>query len=557
MSACALLIACSGCMAGPNYQSPIPQLPSDWQSTPKSGHALEIENIVQTVNLGRGVVAHDYAYSLSSTQCPWWEVFLDEDLRCLIGMQRARSPRLHELRAAIDQAWHNRWNSKLGFFPEITGATGYESFLSNSEPAGTRLHSNLLSASVDWELDLFGGRQREVEAADRNVEAQVETYRNGMVFLASEIGLFYTDYRVAEARIQLQLDNIELYEQVVRVTREKLEFGGVAQVDLDEAEARLSREVAALPNLEGIRDEAKIELARVVGVYSEELDPLLTPNQAIPSPGRQIIVPSPSDVLPLRPDIRRQERQIGRQVALVAKEVADLYPTLNFSYTWNGGDLALPILNPSTLGFLIQNARRLVDFERERASIKAAEAQLQRELHNYQLGLVTASSEIENAIVDLQIAGKRLASLELALAKNKQAFDRVYDAYLSSLVDVRDIIRIQGDLLATQTEYIFAQNLLAKGTVRLYKAVGGIDVPAIPARMLESPYQVADASQGNPFLSRVLSLGRDTQETLQTNRVKARIGRQPWYHVGEDGVLRNGVPNENPFLNRMWNLPAR
>ncbi|MEM8733823.1 MAG: TolC family protein, partial [Planctomycetota bacterium] len=326
MSACALLIACSGCMAGPNYQSPIPQLPSDWQSTPKSEHALEIENIVQTVNLGRGIVAHDYAYSLSSTQCPWWNEFLDEDLRCLIGMQRARNPRLHELRGAIDQAWHNRWNAKLGFFPAISASSGYQSSLSSSEPAGTRLHNNLLNASVNWELDLFGERQREVEAADRNVEVQVETYRNGMVFLASEIGLFYTDYRVAEARIHIQLDNIALYERVVQVTREKLEFGGVAQVDLDEAEARLSREVAALPNLEGIRDEAKIELARVVGVYSEELDPLLTPNQAIPSPGRQIAVPSPSDVLPLRPDIRRQERRIGQQVALVAKEVADLYP---------------------------------------------------------------------------------------------------------------------------------------------------------------------------------------------------------------------------------------
>ncbi|MEM8735478.1 MAG: hypothetical protein AAGG44_14690, partial [Planctomycetota bacterium] len=87
-------------------------------------------------------------------------------------------------------------------------------------------------------------------------------------------------------------------------------------------------------------------------------------------------------------------------------------------------------------------------------------------------------------------------------------------------------------------------------------AIGGVDVPAIPARMLESPYHVADTSQGNPFLSRILSLGRDAGETLQTNRTRARIGRQPWYHIDEHGVLRNGVPNENPFLNRMWNLPT-
>lgn len=563
--ACAVLAAFSGCMVGPNYKAPSARVPSHWQNlqstSPLNGDDLavddpiaEVDNIIKTISLGYDVCDQQYVYTLTGQQCPWWQEFLDEDLKCLIGMQRARSPRLHELRASVDQAWHQRWVLKRGFFPHFENEARYQTAIPSSSDDG-RVHNNILRAEMGWELDLFGGRQRAVEVLHRNLEAQVETYRNGMVFLAAEIGLFYTDLRVAEARIELQKENIEFYEEVVQLTEEKLALGGIAEIDLDESRARLERERAALPDLERARDAAKVELARVVGVYSEELDPLITPKQEIPAPGTEITVPTPADVLPLRPDIRRLERKVAAQVGRVAFEFAEqLYPKFSFNYVWDGSDMVIPILNRHGIGLVANNAKRLIATEIERTKIREEEAILQRELHNYQLGLVTASSEIESAIIDLRIAQKKLRALEKALASNQTAFDRVYDAYRSGLLDVRDIIRIRADLFFTQTELIFARNLMAKGTVRLYKALGGVDIPAVPPKMIKSEYDVTDVSDNNRFLSRLFSLNRDTDDTLRTSRVRARMGQEPWYHVTEDGVLRNGVPNENPFLNRMWNL---
>lgn len=552
-------------MVGPNYQAPAPRVPTQWQSLQNDLNAhpfdststdaiAEVDEILQTISLGHNVCDHPYAYSLGSEQCPWWEEFLDEDLRCLIGMQRARSPRLHELRAAIDQSWHQRWVLKQGMFPNFEIQAGYQTALPSADNDG-RLHNNVLRADLSWELDVFGAQQRAVEAAHRTIEAQVETYRNGLVFLASEIGLFYTDYRVAEARIELQQQNIAFYEEVVQLTREKLQLGGIAAIDLDEAQARLQRERAVLPDLQLNRDSAKVELARVVGVYSEEIEPLLSPNRPIPAPGPQITIPVPAEVLPMRPDVRRMERRVAAQVARVAFQVADqLYPKISFSYIWKGSDLVDTILNPHGVGLYLRNAKRLIATGMERSRIREEQAALQRELHQYQLSLVTASSEIESAVVDLRIAHKKRQALESALASNQAAFERVYDAYRSGLVDVRDIIRIRADLLLTQTEMIFAENLMAKGTVRLYKALGGIDVPPVPAFMIESEYDVTEITDNNRFLSRLFSLNRDTDDTLRTDRFRARMGHEPWYHIGEDGALRNGVPNENPFLNRMWNL---
>ncbi|MEM7478139.1 MAG: hypothetical protein AAF483_24395, partial [Planctomycetota bacterium] len=81
-----------------------------------------------------------------------------------------------------------------------------------------------------------------------------------------------------------------------------------------------------------------------------------------------------------------------------------------------------------------------------------------------------------------------------------------------------------------------------------------VDVPAVPAKMISSEYQVKDIKREHPFLSRFFSLNRDLEETLRSSRVEARVGHQPWYHLTPEGVLKNGVPNENPFLNRMWNF---
>lgn len=541
-------------MVGPNYVTPNPQTPGEWQGTQKSDFDLEVENIVRTVNLGRDVVAHDYAYSLTNDQCPWWEHFLDEDLHCLIGMQRARSPELHELRAAVDQAWHARWVTKQGFFPSLTTSLGYESGIPENGNSSARLHENLIRSEMTWEIDLFGRRQREVEAAHRDLEAEVETYRNAMVFLAAEIGLFYTDYRAAEQQLNLQIQNIAFYQEVVRLTQEKLALGGVAQIDLDEAQARLTREQASIPDLERARDAARVELARVVGVYSEELNPILTPNQRMPAPGPEVVVPAPHEVLPLRPDIRKLERNLAGQTARVASRIADLYPTISFNYLWNGGDLIVPVLSRTVVGLLAENTRRLLDAGFERAQIREAEALLQRELHRYQLGLVVAASEVENAVIDLQIGERKLNALSKALQANENAAQRVYDGYRSGLVDVRDIIRIRADLFLVQNEMVRAQDLLAKGTIRLYKALGGIDVPEVPARMIQSDYDVTEVRDNSPTLSMLLSLGRDTDRTLRPSRAKARLGQQPWYHVTPDGTLQNGVPNENPFLNRMWNI---
>lgn len=541
LTLCALVIACQGCMIGPTYTPVTADVPESWH---KIGNVSNTEpRSYQTVLDSQVEVHCEYEGSqISSQECPWWEVFLDEDMQRLTEVMLERSPTLHETRARVDQAWQQRWVIRNGFYPHFEFQTGHAQQVLNPNVASNRRDfANTLRADMGWELDVFGGRRRESEAADRNIESQVESWRLGVVFLTGEIGLYYTDYRVAEARVRLQRDNVAFYEEITNFVSDKLELGGAPKIDLDEAKARLIRERAALPELERLRESALVSLANAVGIYSESLEPLVSPNRPIPAPNPTIVLPSPARVLMARPDVRRQERKVAGQVAQIGVAWSDFYPRIKPSYAYNAANNPTDFIRHAfVLSGLI--SKRIVNPKSEIARVKEQEIGLQRELHTFQQSLITAAAEVEGAIVDVNRANEEIVAQELAVSSNQEAFQAVYDAYREGLVDVRDIIRIRNDLITSQTELIFAQNLLAKATVRLYKAVGGIDVPHVPASMTNSTYQVADSNRASTFLSRIFSLNRDTDGTLHIDRREEMERTKAWYHISPDG-LRPGPGN--------------
>src|SRR4029078_5195931 len=54
-----------------------------------------------------------------------------------------------------------------------------------------------------WEIDVFGGLRRELEAASADVEANREGLRDALVTLTSEVALTYVEVRSLQARIEI------------------------------------------------------------------------------------------------------------------------------------------------------------------------------------------------------------------------------------------------------------------------------------------------------------------------------------------------------------------
>src|SRR5208282_3859421 len=82
---------------------------------------------------------------------------------------------------------------------------------SNSSSGAHDTNSDLWLAGLDakWELDVFGGERRQVEAAKAEEQAAAEDRRDVMVSLVAEVALDYLELRGSQQRLAIATDNLK------------------------------------------------------------------------------------------------------------------------------------------------------------------------------------------------------------------------------------------------------------------------------------------------------------------------------------------------------------
>jgi outer membrane protein, multidrug efflux system len=189
-----LLLLCAGCSVGPNYRRPDLAAPTDWREAQQSGIKP------QSADLTR-----------------WWAAFNDPALNSLVERAvqsnldlRIAEGRIREARAVRAVTAAGEWPtldasgsymrnriSKNALSLPFSGGGGISAF------PGIELDQNLYKAGFDasWEIDVFGGVRRGVEAADANIEAAVENRRDALVTLLGDVAKNYIDLRGFQRRL--------------------------------------------------------------------------------------------------------------------------------------------------------------------------------------------------------------------------------------------------------------------------------------------------------------------------------------------------------------------
>ena len=116
---------------------------------------------------------------------------------------------LKNARARVREARALRGINRARLFPVID-ATGSATKSRSSENSGDGTESELYSAGFDagWELDVFGGVRRSVEAAEADLEASWENLHDVLVSLLAEVALNYMEVRTFQARFAVAEANI-------------------------------------------------------------------------------------------------------------------------------------------------------------------------------------------------------------------------------------------------------------------------------------------------------------------------------------------------------------
>ncbi len=472
----ALLPLMAACSVGPDYEPPdltVETIPDQWRTT------VETEMAADTTDLEM-----------------WWLAFHDSLLTDLIRRAEFGNLDLEAAVGRVAEARAIRGAATGQYWPDIVlgGAYNYQKLSENgltgaasgTPPEGGDGGGNpLLEDPVDswvfgldlsWEIDLFGRIRRTVEAADAQLEASVEDYRDVLVTLYAEVGSAYVDARTFQTRLDFARQNVESQRHSLGLTRDRFNAGLTSALDVAQAEQNLAQTESTIPVLEIGLEAALNRLAVLLGEAPGELHDELIAYAGLPSPDDKVAYGIPADLLRRRPDIRQAERLLASRTARIGIATADLYPTLSL-----GGSVGLEALDFEDLGdggslfwsIVPQISWPIFTGGKIRNQIRAEEARTAQALANYEQTVLLALEEVQNALVAYGQEKVRRDRLLEAVQASQRAVDLVETQYVSGLTNFQNFLDAQRSLFRQQDELAESAGQVVNNLITLNRALGG------------------------------------------------------------------------------------
>ena len=450
----ALTLLIASCSVGPDYKQP--QVYSD-------------EAINESIGLKNNpelIIDHQ-----------WYKTFGDEQLNKLVEDGLKSNP---DVKSAIEKMQQSRLKLQIAradFGPMINAKGEYSDAKTFQTPEiKTKNDYFMTGFDATWEIDIWGKNRRQTESAKAFLQATQNNYNNMKISLRAEITKTYVNYRLNEKLLQTVRENYRLQSEILQIVEAKYKAGLADDLALEQAKsAKLSSQVQ-IPDYEIALKAAQNSLSTLTSKLSDQLQ-LSDSNllEHIPQITTEGLTQLPADVIRSRPDVQYYERILASQNALIGAEIAELFPNLSLSglFGWQnntlapifankyevysmGGNLALPILNWGKL----------------RNNIKLQESAAREAYNDYQKALLSATSDVSNAIKNLREQQIKLNSADANRRTNNKILDLSMLKYQNGLTDFTDVLYAQENKLSTDKEYYQTLANLYTGIVGFYKAIG-------------------------------------------------------------------------------------
>ncbi|MCK9994791.1 MAG: efflux transporter outer membrane subunit [Candidatus Krumholzibacteria bacterium] len=460
---CGMLLLLAGCAVGPDYEIPeLETVPDAWQNA----------------------AAADVADS-SSILKEWWTAFGDTLLDTL--MVRAQVANLDAAQAIgrIREARAYHQIAGGDYYPQI-GLDGSwtRTEIGENTPlgpiagigGGNPSNNWEFGLGASWEIDVFGRIRRTREATGARVQASIEDYRDVMVSLQAEVAVTYVDVRTTQLRLIFAQDNVDSQRETMDIVTAREDAGLVPLLDVTRARSNLANTEAAIPLLEMGLEVSLNRMAILLGQAPGSVDSLLVSYMEPPQPDLDMTMSLPAELLRRRPDVRRSERELAAQTAMIGVATADLYPSFSLS-----GIMTLQASEFGDLGksghfgwSLVPGLKwDLFSGGKIRGKIKAEEAKTEQLLAGYEKTVLNALAEVENTLVALKQEDIRRGLLQIAVDSSQQSVELVHTQYVEGLTDFQSYLDAQRVLFEQQDSYASSRGQVFANIVNLNRALGG------------------------------------------------------------------------------------
>jgi NodT family efflux transporter outer membrane factor (OMF) lipoprotein len=410
---------------------------------------------------------------------PWWRLYNDERLTRYVQQAFAANTDLRIAEANLERTHALFAEAKTA--KEINGAANFdtsyvqqsaEAYLSHTKPPDHQIYNT--GISLNYDLDLFGGIRRGIEAAAADDQAAIAAHDLVRINVAADTTRAYADICNAGNELKSARRTLGVQKKTIELTRTLVAHGRAASFDIDRQEGLYEQLKARIPLLNARQLNAAYRLTTLIGQPPESYDRTLL---ACAEP-LQLASPLPvgngRDLLRRRPDVRAAERRLAASTARIGVATAELYPDIKLtaSIGSQGGvsDVLSPLTNRFGVGPTINwNVNRNV----ARSRIAAAKAQTKADLAAFDRTVLVALRETETALTNYAYDLDRLNNLKRA--RNRAAVvDRdARKLWRGGNIDALATLDADRSLAAAEQAYAEAKTRLNVDQIAIFLALGG------------------------------------------------------------------------------------
>lgn len=402
-------------------------------------------------------------------QLPWRDVFTDPNLQAIIEKALTNNPDLLNAALNIDIAEQQLGAAKLAFLPSLALAPQGTITHFGSHVEATKSYTLPLASS--WEIDLFGNLRNAKKAAQMAM-IQMQDYKVAVQtkLICNVANLYYT-LLMLDRQNKIVTDMATLTKSTWDMMQLQMDYGRARSTSVQSAQSAYYGVQARATDIKKQTREVENSLSLLMGEPVHGIARGTLDNQKLPSNFSGGIG---VEILSNRADVHANEMALAKCFYNVNQARARFYPSLSITASggWSNGN---GMVNPAKLLFnAIGKLTQPIFMQGKlRAGLRVAEDQYKIAYNKWQNSVLTAGSEVSNALVAYNAAEEKdvlyTKQIEI-LKKNVEQTQMLYNQSSSSYLEV---ITAQQNLLNAEISQVQDQFSKLQAIVNLYYALGG------------------------------------------------------------------------------------
>lgn len=440
-----LSLTLSACSLAPQFARPTMDMPQGWN--------------------GAAGVAGDRA---TPADTPFWKELGSAELDALIDTALAQNL---DLEAALHRVEEARALAKVAaapLYPQVN-ASGSASRTYQQSPQSQVTNAAQASASISWEVDLWGKNRNAAKAGNYRADASVFDREALRLVVTADVTNLYTQLLGLNDRIAIAVNNLKNAQEVLRIIEARFKEGAVSGLEVSQQRVEVNTLQSALAALNEQRTTTLNALAVLLGRAPQNFAAPKTEFASLNVP--EVDLTPPAELLTARPDIQSAEAGLRAANADIGVARAAFFPSLTLSADtaiaagFGNPAAAVSSLAANILAPIFSGGRLTGNLQNVTARQKELAAQ-------YRKTVLTAFQEVEDALAALKSNDEQAEVAERSVAESQNAYNIAKARLDNGAIDYVTFLVTQRSLYQAQDTQIVVDEARIAAFVQLRKALG-------------------------------------------------------------------------------------